>query len=64
MIWGRVIDVFRRRRLDADLESQLAYHADALEAEFLAKGLAPDEARAAVRRAIGGRRSKRPIAIS
>jgi predicted permease len=54
VIWGRVLDVFRRRRLDADLESQLAYHVDALEAEFLAKGLTPDEARAAVRRAIGG----------
>jgi predicted permease len=54
VIWGRVLDVFRRRRLDADLESQLAYHVDALEAEFLAKGLAPDDASAAARRAIGG----------
>ncbi len=54
MIWGRVIDVFRRRRLDADLEAQLAYHLDALEAEFRAKGVAPDEARAAARRAMGG----------
>ena len=54
MIWARVLDMFRRRRLDADLESQLAYHVDALEAEFLAKGLAPDDASAAARRAIGG----------
>jgi hypothetical protein len=54
VIWGRVLDVIRRRRLDADLDAQLAFHADALEAELLAKGLAPDEARAAARRAIGG----------
>ena len=23
MIWGRIIDLFRRRRLDADLDAQL-----------------------------------------
>ena len=54
MIWGRVIDVFRRRRLDTDLDSQLAYHLDALEAEARAQGLSPDDARAAARRAMGG----------
>ena len=54
MNWGRVIDLFRRRRLDADLDAQLAYHLDALDAEFRAQGLAPDEARAAARRAMGG----------
>ncbi len=54
MIWGRVIDVFRRRRLDSDLDSQLAYHRDALEAEARAQGLSPDAARAAARRAMGG----------
>jgi hypothetical protein len=52
--WGRVLDVFHRRRLDADLDAQLAYHMDALEAELLAKGVGRDEARAAARRAIGG----------
>ena len=36
------------------MDAQLAYHVDALEAEFLAKGLAPDDASAASRRAIGG----------
>ena len=54
MIWGRVIDVFRRRRLDTELESQLTYHLDALEAEARARGLSPDDARAAARRAMGG----------
>ena len=51
---GRFIDVFRRRRLDADLDAQLAHHLEALEAEYRAQGLAPDEARAAARRAVGG----------
>ena len=54
MIWRRVVDLFRRRRLDADLDAQLAYHLDALEAEYRATGLAPDDARAAARRAMGG----------
>ena len=54
MIWGRVLDVFRRRRLHADLDSQLAHHLDGLEAEARAQGLSPDDARAAARRAMGG----------
>lgn len=49
-MWGRFVDVFRRRRLDADLESQLAHHLTALEAEYRARGLAPGDARAAARR--------------
>ena len=51
---GRILDIFRRRRLDAELDAQLAHHAYVLESEFLAKGLAPADARAAARRAIGG----------
>jgi macrolide transport system ATP-binding/permease protein len=54
MMRGRIIDVFRRRRLETELESQLAYHRDALEAEARAQGLSPDDARAAARRAMGG----------
>ncbi len=54
MIWPRLVDRFRRRRLDADLDAQLAHHLDALEAEARARGLAPDEARVAARRAMGG----------
>ena len=53
-MWGRFVDLFRRRRLDADLESQLAHHLDALEAEYRACGLAPGDARAAARRDMGG----------
>jgi predicted permease len=54
LLWGRLIDVFRRRRLDADLDSQLAHHLDGLEADARAQGLSPDDARAAARRAMGG----------
>ena len=54
MNWGRVVDVFRRCRLHADLDSQLAHHLDGLEAEARAQGLSPDDARAAARRAMGG----------
>ncbi|HET9833553.1 MAG TPA: ABC transporter permease, partial [Vicinamibacterales bacterium] len=54
MIWGRVLDVFRRRRLDADLASQLEHHLEGLEADARARGLSPDDARTAARRAMGG----------
>jgi len=52
--WGRVVDLFRRRRLDADLDSQLAHHLEGLEAEGRARGLSSEDARAAARRAMGG----------
>src|SRR5262249_48157971 len=54
VIWPRFVNLFRRRRLDGDLDAQLAYHLDALEAEGLAQGLSPEDARAAARRAMGG----------
>jgi predicted permease len=54
VIWRRLVDVFRRRRLNADLDSQLAYHMDGLEVEARANGLSPDDARAEARRAMGG----------
>ena len=41
MTWIRVLDVFRRRRLEADLDSQLAHHVDGLEAEARAQALSP-----------------------
>jgi len=54
VIWNRLVDVFRRRRLDADLDSQLAHHLEGLEAEARARGLSPDDARVEARRAMGG----------
>jgi predicted permease len=52
--WRRLFDVFRRRRLEADLDAELTFHLETLEAEGRARGLSPGEARAAARRAIGG----------
>jgi len=52
--WRRVFDVFRRRRLEAELEAELAYHLEGLEEEARARGLSAAEARAAARRAVGG----------
>ena len=54
MIWGRVVDVFHRRQLEAELDSQLAHHLDGLEAEARAQGQSDDDARATARRAMGG----------
>jgi predicted permease len=54
MSWPRFVDWFHRRRLDADLDAQLAHHLDSLEAEARVHGLSPYEARAAARRAMGG----------
>ena len=54
MIWWHLLNVFRRRRLDDDLDAELAYHLDGLDAEFQGRGLAPRDARAAARRAMGG----------
>lgn len=54
MIWGRVVDVFRRRQLEAELDSQLAHHLEGLEAEARAQGQSADDARATARRAMGG----------
>jgi putative ABC transport system permease protein len=54
MIWRRVVDAFRRRRLDADLDWQLAHHLDGLEEDARAQGLSAADARVAARRAMGG----------
>ena len=53
-MWPRIVDAFRRRRLETDLDAQLAYHLDALEEDARAQGLSPMDARAAARRAMGG----------
>jgi putative ABC transport system permease protein len=54
VIWPRLLDRFRRRRLDRDLDVQLAYHLSGLEAEGRAQGLSADDARASARRSLGG----------
>ena len=53
-MWRRLIDLARRRRLDTELETELAHHFDALVSEHESRGLPPEAARAAARRDMGG----------
>ncbi|HEY2904791.1 MAG TPA: ADOP family duplicated permease, partial [Vicinamibacterales bacterium] len=50
----RLFALFRSRRLDAELDEELRYHVDSLEAEYRARGLSSDEARLAATRDMGG----------
>lgn len=50
----RLFNVFRRHRLEAELDAELSYHCDRLESEHRARGLSPREARAAAIRDMGG----------
>ena len=47
-------NLFRRRRLEAELDEELAHHLEALEAEHRARGLPAEEARLAALRDMGG----------
>src|SRR3954469_14612370 len=49
----RLRALWRNDALDADLERELAFHLDALTAEYAAEGLAPHQARRAAQRALG-----------
>ena len=49
----RLINVFRRERLDDDAARELTSHLALLEEEYRRRGLTPDEARLAARRALG-----------
>jgi predicted permease len=53
-MFSRLRNLFRRKRLDAELETELRYHIESLEAEHRARGLTADEARFAARRDFGG----------
>jgi hypothetical protein len=53
-MWGRLTDLVRRRRLDRDLEVELAYHFEELVSQYESGGLAPGDARRAARRDMGG----------
>jgi len=50
---SRLRDLFRRRGLEAQLEEDLRFHREELEAEFRAKGMKPEEAVMAARRELG-----------
>jgi predicted permease len=51
--WNRMKAVLLRRRLERDLDEELAFHLAMREAEFQQDGLAPDAARTAARRRFG-----------
>ena len=50
----RLLDVFVRSRRDARLNDEIETHLDLLTSDLVAKGLSPDEARAAAQRTLGG----------
>jgi predicted permease len=49
-----VAALFRRRRLDRELDEEVAFHVSMLEQECIAAGMSPVEARRAARREFGG----------
>jgi len=51
---ARLADLVRRRRSDAALDDEVRAHLDLLEADYVRRGMTPDEARYAARRAFGG----------
>jgi predicted permease len=51
---ARLWNLFRRKRLDAELDAEVRHHLESLEAEHRARGLSEHEARAAARRDFGG----------
>src|SRR4030095_6999290 len=54
-IWiSRALDVIRRRQRDARLSEEMQQHLDQLTDENIARGMPPEEARFAARRAFGG----------
>jgi predicted permease len=54
MMLGRLANLWRARRLDAELDEELRHHLAALEDEHRARGLSDDDARLAARRDMGG----------
>jgi predicted permease len=54
IFFTRVMSLFRRGRLDADLDDEVRAHLDLLAAEYERRGMSHGEARAAARRAFGG----------
>ena len=52
--WNRLLAVFRRPGLDADLEAEMAFHIEAAVEDNLRQGMAPEEARRKALVRIGG----------
>src|SRR4051812_26574890 len=52
-VWHRLAAIVARRRIDRDLDEEIAFHLSMREAEYRAAGAAPDAARRAARRRFG-----------
>ena len=52
-MWSRLANLWRRDRLDSELEVELAHHFDALVGRYESSGLTPEDARRAARRDMG-----------
>ena len=52
-MWIRLVDLLRRRQIDAELDAELAHHFEELAAEYRTRGLTPHAAAAAARRDLG-----------
>jgi len=52
--WQRIVELFRRSRLDRELDDEMNFHLAMMESEFRAKGMSEEDARAAARREFGG----------
>src|SRR4051794_25127370 len=52
-MFARLRNLVRRRQLDAELQQQLEFHLQSLEAEYQARGVAPGEAKRLARLDIG-----------
>src|SRR5262245_26590321 len=50
----RLRSLFRRRRVEQELDDELRYHLERQIEEYLAKGMTPEDARSAALRALGG----------
>jgi len=53
-VWRRALALVGRRRLDRELEDELETHLECSAADYMARGLSPDEARHAALRDFGG----------
>ena len=53
-LFTRIQALFRRRKLDDDLDQELQTHIDFLTEEHLRRGLSPEEAHRAARLRVGG----------
>ena len=54
VLMSRVLDAMLRRRRDSRLSEEITTHLDLLTDDYIARGLTPNDARAAARRAFGG----------